>query len=203
MRPHLRTRHPRRVLATAAIALVGLGAAAAAAPSATAATDDPAGGYAWPAVGALDLGEPSQENIVRSVTEYVIEGSVLSVDDTTTDGDETVVTLSSDILFDPSESTLSKAAKAKVADLVEDVPDGATVSVDGHTDSVDTDAFNQKLSEQRAKAVAGAIKASRGDLKLQVHGYGETRLKAPETGDAQSVADARAQNRRVELRYGG
>ncbi|MFE7405356.1 OmpA family protein [Isoptericola sp. NPDC057559] len=200
MRPHLPTRHPWRALAAAAAVLTGLGAAA---PAAVAADDDPAGGYAWPAIGALDLGDPSQENMVRSVTEYVTEGSVLSVDDTTTDGAETVVTLSSDILFDPSESALSKAARAKVADLVQDVPEGATVSVDGHTDSVDSDAFNQKLSERRAKAVAGAVKAARGDLRLEVHGYGESRLEASETGDAQAVADARAQNRRVELRYGG
>lgn len=170
------------------------------------------GGYDWPGIEALELGEPAQEQLVASVREfgvtgsvreYLVEGSVDSVDDTTTDGDETVVTLSSDILFDIDDASLSKSATAKIATLVKDVPKAAAVQVDGHTDSVDSDAHNKDLSERRAKAVAAAVRAARGDLKLDVEGFGETQLKTPETGDEESEAAARAENRRVEIRYGG
>lgn len=195
-------------LATVLALALTTAAVGAAAPPAAASADS----YDWPAIDALDLGEPAQEQRVASVTayvadgtvtQYVVEGSVDSVDDTTTEGDETVVTLSSDILFDSSDASLSKVAKAKIADLVADVPDDAEVKVQGHTDTVDSDAFNQKLSEQRAKAVAGAARAARGDLRLDVEGFGETRLKVPESGDEAAVAEARAENRRVEIRYGG
>lgn len=201
--PLARRTAPLATVLTVALTTATLGPAA----SATSADS-----YDWPTIDALDLGEPAQEQRVASVTayvadgsvtRYVVEGSVDPVDDTTKDGGETVVTLSSDILFDPSDASLSKAAKSKLAGLVEDVPEGAAVTIDGHTDTVDTDAFNQDLSERRAKAVAGAVGDARADLKLDVHGYGETQLKEPETGDSEAVAQARAENRRVEIRYGG
>ncbi|SKC75745.1 OmpA family protein [Krasilnikoviella flava] len=203
--PLARRTAPLATVLTLALTTATLGSAA----SATSATS--ADSYDWPTIDSLDLGEPAQEQRVASVTayvadgsvtRYVVEGSVDPVDDTTTDGGETVVTLSSDILFDSSDASLSKAAKAKIASLVEDAPEGAAVTIDGHTDTVDTDAFNQDLSERRAKAVAGAVGDARGDLKLDVHGYGETQLKEPETGDGEAVAHARAENRRVEIRYG-
>jgi outer membrane protein OmpA-like peptidoglycan-associated protein len=208
---------PAAALTTAALTvavLFGSAAPPASAVPTTARTsndDAPAGGYVWPGIDALELGEPAQEDLVASVTEYVVEpvtryvveGSVDTVDDTTQDGAETVVSLSSDILFDTDDASLSRTAKAKVGGLVEEVPSGATVKVYGHTDSVDTDAHNQDLSQRRAQAVAAAVRAARGDLKLDVRGFGETQLKEPETGDEAAVADARSENRRVEIRYGG
>ncbi|MEN5072700.1 OmpA family protein [Isoptericola cucumis] len=203
MRPHTRRTARSRCAVGLAAALTAALLGPAALP-ATATTDDPAAdGYAWPGLDTFDLGEPAQEDLVASVTEYVVEGSVESVDDTTEEDGETVVTLASDILFDSSDATLSPAARAKVATLVEDVPKGAAVKIHGHTDTVDTDAFNQKLSEQRAKAVAGAVGAARGDLELDVRGFGESELKERESGSDESVAAARAENRRVEIRYGG
>ena len=70
------------------------------------------------------------------------------------------------------------------------------VSVEGHTDSVGTNASNETLSVRRARAVAeymqrGGIAADR----MRISGYGETR---PIAGN--DTADGRAQNRRVELR---
>jgi outer membrane protein OmpA-like peptidoglycan-associated protein len=69
------------------------------------------------------------------------------------------------------------------------------ISVEGHTDAVGTDAYNQKLSERRAHSVAsylehGGISHSR----LTVEGFGESRPVA-----TNETADGRAQNRRVEL----
>mgnify|MGYP000662237453 CR=1 FL=1 len=69
------------------------------------------------------------------------------------------------------------------------------VEVAGHTDSVGTDAYNQKLSERRANAVrdylsSKGVKASR----LTARGYGESRPVA-----SNDTKEGRAENRRVEL----
>jgi OOP family OmpA-OmpF porin len=70
-----------------------------------------------------------------------------------------------------------------------------TVSVDGYTDSVGTDAYNQRLSVRRADAVKEylerhGVAASR----LTARGFGETNPVA-----SNETAEGRAQNRRVEL----
>ncbi|HEC17438.1 MAG TPA: OmpA family protein [Sedimenticola sp.] len=66
----------------------------------------------------------------------------------------------------------------------------------GHTDSVGSDAYNQRLSERRAKAAAGYL-ISRG--------IDATRIRTKGVGESQPVADnstksGRAKNRRVEIR---
>jgi outer membrane protein OmpA-like peptidoglycan-associated protein len=73
------------------------------------------------------------------------------------------------------------------------------ISVEGHTDAIGTDAYNQKLSERRARAVAeylahGGIARSR----MTSEGFGESKPVA-----SNATADGRAQNRRVELRILG
>jgi outer membrane protein OmpA-like peptidoglycan-associated protein len=70
-----------------------------------------------------------------------------------------------------------------------------TVSVNGHTDDVGTDAYNQALSERRAQAVRDyLVKAGLPAEILSVTGHGKARPLVPGTSDA-----ARAKNRRVEL----
>lgn len=69
------------------------------------------------------------------------------------------------------------------------------ITVDGYTDSIGTDAYNQKLSERRASSVA---------RYLQEGGVAASRMKAIGHGESDPVAsndtaDGRAQNRRVEL----
>ena len=71
------------------------------------------------------------------------------------------------------------------------------VVLEGHTDSVGNDAYNQKLSEKRANAVAKALK----DLgvsasKITTVGYGETKPIADN-----KTKEGRAENRRVEARF--
>lgn len=70
-----------------------------------------------------------------------------------------------------------------------------TVKVAGHTDSVGSDAYNQGLSERRARSVADYL-ASHGVPadKLSTEGHGESQPVADNATDA-----GRAQNRRVEL----
>src|ERR1043165_2118587 len=61
----------------------------------------------------------------------------------------------SDVLFDFNKYTLKPAARekmAKVSGILLAYP-GLKLQLEGHTDSIGTDAINQKLSEQRAEAV--------------------------------------------------
>ncbi len=70
-----------------------------------------------------------------------------------------------------------------------------TVSVNGHTDDVGTDAYNQKLSERRAQAVRDyLVTAGLSPEILSVQGHGKTLPLVRANSDA-----ARAKNRRVEL----
>jgi OOP family OmpA-OmpF porin len=70
------------------------------------------------------------------------------------------------------------------------------LSVEGHTDSLLADGFNQKLSERRAVAVKQALVTRYGIVaaRLTTQGFGETRPRAPN-----DTLAGRARNRRVEL----
>ena len=69
------------------------------------------------------------------------------------------------------------------------------ISVEGHTDSRGTDAYNQKLSEDRAKAVSDALtSAGVTAARLSWKGFGETQPVADNT-----TAAGMQQNRRVEV----
>jgi len=72
---------------------------------------------------------------------------------------------------------------------------GYSISVNGHTDDVGTEEYNQKLSERRAEAVRDyLVKAGLSSDILSVTGHGKSRPLAPGTSER-----ARARNRRVEL----
>jgi OOP family OmpA-OmpF porin len=76
------------------------------------------------------------------------------------------------------------------------------VEVAGHTDSKGTDAYNQALSERRAKAVYDYLTSNGIDAaRLQgPNGYGESRPIAPNTNpDGSDNPEGRAKNRRTEL----
>ncbi|MBF0402202.1 MAG: OmpA family protein [Magnetococcales bacterium] len=69
------------------------------------------------------------------------------------------------------------------------------VEIQGHTDNVGTDAYNQKLSERRAHSVMkGLVQQGIKKDRLTARGYGESKPVA--TND---TAEGRAENRRVEL----
>ncbi|HKZ32854.1 MAG TPA: OmpA family protein [Vicinamibacteria bacterium] len=72
---------------------------------------------------------------------------------------------------------------------------GYSISVNGHTDDVGTEEYNQKLSERRAEAVRDyLVGAGLSPDILSVTGHGKSRPLAPGTSER-----ARARNRRVEL----
>ncbi len=111
------------------------------------------------------------------------------------------VSFAADAFFDFDKAVLKPEGKAKLDDLADKVK-GITLEVIiavGHTDSVGTDAYNQKLSEKRSEAVKSylvgkGIEASR----VYVEGKGE---KQP-VADNKS-AEGRAKNRRVEIEVVG
>ncbi|MGF0115879.1 OmpA family protein [Promicromonospora sp. Marseille-Q5078] len=115
--------------------------------------------------------------------------------------DDTVVTLTSDLLFEFGEAALTPAAEEAVAALAADVPQDATVHVDGYTDSVGSDAFNRRLSRQRAAAVADVLGGERPDLTLKVEGHGEADPVAENEVSGEDNPAGRALNRRVEVTY--
>lgn len=163
----------------------------------------------WPTLEDLELPAPNESEKQKSILMYearptVIydyERAVRSIESVESDGADKVINLSADILFHPDEWDLPESAPQRIKDLLEEVPEGADLAVEGHTDTVIGAVDNQELSENRAQAVAEAIADVRPDLELQIAGYGSTQLKKSESG--RNVDDARTANRRVELRYAG
>jgi OmpA-OmpF porin, OOP family len=101
------------------------------------------------------------------------------------------------VLFDFNKSTLQPASDPvlqRVADLLSKDP-ALKVEVQGHTDNVGGDAYNQTLSDARARAVMDwLIKHSVQAGRLTAKGYGKTRPIADNGSD-----EGRAKNRRVEI----
>ena len=111
------------------------------------------------------------------------------------------VTFDTDTFFDFDKAVLKQEGKNKLTELVSRLS-GMTVEVIvavGHTDSVGSDAYNQKLSERRAQAVKEF---------LQTHNLPADRIYMEGKGEKQPVAsnknkDSRAKNRRVEVEVVG
>lgn len=110
--------------------------------------------------------------------------------------------LPSDALFAFGSAALSPAAAKSIDALAKQVTEkSGTVTIAGHTDSVGSDADNQKLSEARATAAKDAVAAKLGsDFEYKTVGFGETKPVAPNANpDGSDNPDGRAQNRRVEI----
>jgi outer membrane protein OmpA-like peptidoglycan-associated protein len=107
----------------------------------------------------------------------------------------------SDVLFDTGKYTLkpnTQISLAKVAGILQAYP-GLKLQVEGYTDSVGSDEYNQKLSENRADAVRDF---------LVTQGVSADNISATGYGKAKPVADnataqGRSQNRRVNLVVSG
>lgn len=114
----------------------------------------------------------------------------------------TVITLQDGVLFDFGKYDLRPEAKATLAKLAT-VLNQAKVpaaQINGHTDSIGDDAFNQDLSEKRASAVATQLKADGVSANLETHGYGKTQPVADNTNaDGSDNPAGRQANRRVEI----
>ncbi len=111
------------------------------------------------------------------------------------------VTFAADAFFDFNKAVLKPEAQAKLADLV-DKTQGVNLEVIiavGHTDSVGSDAYNNKLSVARADAVKNFL-VSKGVEKNRV--YTEGKGEGSPVAD-NKTAEGRAKNRRVEVEVVG
>ena len=111
------------------------------------------------------------------------------------------VTFAADAFFDFDKAVLKKDGKAKLDDLSSKLKDlnlEVIIAV-GHTDSVGSDAYNQKLSIRRAEAVKSYLVGKGIDAKrVYTEGKGEKQPVA-----TNKTAAGRAQNRRVEIEVVG
>jgi len=107
----------------------------------------------------------------------------------------------SDVLFDTAQATLKPGAReklARVSGILVSHPD-LKLEVEGHTDSVGTDEYNQSLSDRRAESVRAYLVAQRiAPQSITTKGFGEQQPVA--TND---TAAGRQRNRRVELVVSG
>ena len=135
-------------------------------------------------------------------TPVPIERYTKALDDSTsthTGSKDITVTLASDVTFASDSADLTSAADAQlqtVAGQLAQYPDGGTLTIVGHTDDVQDDAYNQTLSEKRANAVKTRLAqlTSLDKWQTSVSGKGESEPKVNDTSD-----EARAANRRVEI----
>lgn len=176
----------RLVLATAALAV-----SVAAVPSRASVPNPPSFTDAQLAQGMVALADGIVE----------LSGEPEPVDTEETRGDATVVLLNTDVLFEFGASALPANAAREIGRIVDAAPQGAAVTVVGHTDSIGDPGFNQRLSEDRAKAVAAAIAKARPDLDIEVSGKGESDPLVANTSGGQDDPEGRARNRRVEVSF--
>ena len=113
-------------------------------------------------------------------------------------GNAILVNLPDGVTFDVGSYTIKPTFRDTldtVAGSLRQYPD-SLVDVYGHTDSTGSDAFNQRLSEQRAQAVSNYL-SSQGvsSARIRWQGFGETVPIADNT-----TAEGRALNRRVEIK---
>ena len=109
-----------------------------------------------------------------------------------------VITLSGSVLFASNQTSILPAAKSRlnqVSDALLSTDTRRNLTVEGHTDSTGTEAYNMQLSQRRADSVRSYL-ISRGypaDM-LEARGIGEIRPIA-----SNSSPEGRSNNRRVEI----
>jgi len=107
----------------------------------------------------------------------------------------------SDVLFDFDSANLKPGARekiARVAGILRSHPD-LKIQVEGHTDSVGSDAYNLRLSERRAESVrTGMVQDGVNRDVVGTAGFGESKPVA-----TNGTAVGRQQNRRVEIVVSG
>ncbi|HYI10548.1 MAG TPA: OmpA family protein [Thermoanaerobaculia bacterium] len=119
------------------------------------------------------------------------------IDVTRTDEDELKVTMRNEILFDFNSASLRSSSRDELREMADvfDRYGDTTIVVAGHTDSVGTSSYNQRLSNRRASSVANYLDANGvSSSRIDAVGYGESR---PKSGN--DTSSGRQRNRRVEI----
>lgn len=112
-------------------------------------------------------------------------------------GEGIKVTFDSGILFGFDSYDLTSQAKENIREMAETLKkyEDTNILIEGHTDDVGKETYNQNLSERRAKAVADYAKSIGVDAsRIKTRGYGEEQPVADNTTEA-----GRTENRRVEV----
>jgi len=178
---------------------------------------DAARGGAIPEASALSAMRPNAVSTLRPATPG---GSALGAGGLTTstlqtvealrtelgavDSDRgTVVSLPGDVTFDFDKATIRADARGRLDTLARLIEAGGEgqITIEGHTDSMGDDAYNKRLSEQRAEAVkAYLVTRGIGADRVRTVGLGEQRPIAPNATTAGTDDEAgRQRNRRVEV----
>lgn len=108
----------------------------------------------------------------------------------------TVLTLSGSVLFASGEAELLPSARNRLTEVADALKQSDNaLTIEGHTDSLGPDGYNEELSLRRAEQVRGFL-LSRGvpPERITVRGLGEYRPVA-----SNATAEGRANNRRVEI----
>jgi|GEM_PF-708898 len=148
--------------------------------------------------------EPPPPPPVVEAPAPVIEAVVAPTAATVTMIKEEIINISAALLFGFDSADLSDDAKAVLDERIEKYKGQAelteNVKVIGHTDSTGPEAYNQGLSERRAKSVATYLESNTNitDDQIDSMGKGESEPVA-----SNATRDGRAQNRRVEIHVKG
>lgn len=118
--------------------------------------------------------------------------------------DRGVVVNLPDVLFEFGKANLAGDARTKIrtiSDVLNNQAKDRQVSVEGHTDSIGSEATNQKLSERRAEGVSAALENTGvAPDRITAKGFGKRYPVAPNSHpDGTDNPSGRAKNRRVEV----
>jgi outer membrane protein OmpA-like peptidoglycan-associated protein len=137
--------------------------------------------------------------------EFKIDELVFKIEPMTTETEDMVeVTLAADVLFDFDKADIKEVAAAslkEVGDLIRANGSGE-IKIVGYTDAKGDDAYNQRLSEQRATSVKTwlATREAIPSARMVTSGGGENSPVAPNTKpDGTDDPEGRALNRRVTI----
>lgn len=117
------------------------------------------------------------------------------------EGNQIIVALSADVLFDFDKSDIRADARAVLAELGEALnamQDSTAVAIVGHTDAKGSEDYNQALSERRAQSVRDWLEDHEVNADFTTSGQGESQPVAPnENANGSDNPDGRQKNRRV------
>jgi len=148
-------------------------------------------------------GEPGPQIIVPALPQFVVADRFPALGTLATIAPPcaTVLRFDSAVLFEVGKFEVLPEAAAVLAEVAPALSEaGRAIEINGHTDATGSDEYNQKLSEQRAEAVAAELLALGVDVDMKITGLGETQPVAPNyTEDGSDDEAGQRQNRRVEI----
>jgi len=144
----------------------------------------------------------SDKHLDTKITTVFICDNSASFKSTTMEAVYEDVVLDGEILFDYDSFALTEKAKSSIDGYINKYKDRfdeiAEIMVIGHTDSIASHQYNQKLSEQRARSVADYIQAINGIPDANIEAIGKGKLEPIATNFTE---EGRQKNRRVVMRF--